>query len=789
MASLSSYYPQPVIAGTTAGTYAEGDDSRISQLGAGSVVTSTGSGTARSIADRFSESCNVLDYGADPTGNTDSWLAIQRAVAAAGGHPVHGQDVMNKNVPANTETTLTSGTPFTFDFGGKTIPQLFYTDRGDRIVYFPKGIYRVSRPIVTGVGTKLVGGLGGSGNGPVICPTIGSKGQFNLIESYFVWLNRTQCDNNVPWQIKGGYDNNVVIEGLTLQNNYGDNYAVPPVRVNGLHWYRMPFGNSGVGGASFPVTADATSGNNYFTPTGTLGSHRYYPDQKIKFSNHSTVYTYVKRNSNQIFVTPNITESVSGANVLIGFPANNGILINGGENAIIQRCYVNGFEGAGIFVLGGTPAPVIAECMVSFCDVGYWMEGGTNLLLQPSGDGNNVFLRTGYIGAIQTLMQGCKVEGKHSLGVSSGFPYPYGSDARSGIEIANYGTVSGTFTFIGGGWNYHGADAGFGQTNSKNHAFISCYRESFMPKVQVYGMRGGGFRETFYKQVAIRDPSGVDYGVDRILKRRNLYDYDDITTIQGTISLDYVDDTTFDKVSGTRINHRIAAASSELSEFAFYGDQGSGYFDGLADFSRSGTTATFNTFDFNGTTPKAHNLQVGDQIRIQYPAGVTPLTLDTNPENRGTYGSLYVKTTPSSTQFTCTVADSGGTGGVGTGVRLQLTKVYWLHGLSSGEHILQLPTPTPINATKVALSIRDKKFSRLAGLRVPTDNTGDWWANNSLNIGGTIDSPSSRILTGTGAPSASAPNGSIYLRTDGDPSSTVYVRAGDQWRPLGAYEP
>jgi hypothetical protein len=45
------------------------------------------------------------------------------------------------------------------------------------------------------------------------------------------------------------------------------------------------------------------------------------------------------------------------------------------------------------------------------------------------------------------------------------------------------------------------------------------------------------------------------------------------------------------------------------------------------------------------------------------------------------------------------------------------------------------------------------------------------------------------VLSGSGAPSASAPNGSIYLRTDGDPSSTVYVRAGDQWRPLGAYEP
>jgi hypothetical protein len=40
------------------------------------------------------------------------------------------------------------------------------------------------------------------------------------------------------------------------------------------------------------------------------------------------------------------------------------------------------------------------------------------------------------------------------------------------------------------------------------------------------------------------------------------------------------------------------------------------------------------------------------------------------------------------------------------------------------------------------------------------------------------------ITTGTGAPSHSAPNGSIYLRTDGTASTTLYVRAGGAWSAL-----
>lgn len=92
MASLSAYYPQPVVAGTTAGTYAEGNDSRIvgalpsATAGSGSVLAS-GSTTSRTLSERFGEVFHVDDYGAkgdwNGTTGTDDTAAIQAAINAA----------------------------------------------------------------------------------------------------------------------------------------------------------------------------------------------------------------------------------------------------------------------------------------------------------------------------------------------------------------------------------------------------------------------------------------------------------------------------------------------------------------------------------------------------------------------------------------------------------------------------------------------------------------------------------------------------------------------------------
>jgi hypothetical protein len=82
MANLSSFYPQPVVAGTTEGTFAEGDDARIvgalpaATAGTGSVLAS-GSNTARTLSARFGEMVNVKDYGVAGDGVTNDQPAIQ----------------------------------------------------------------------------------------------------------------------------------------------------------------------------------------------------------------------------------------------------------------------------------------------------------------------------------------------------------------------------------------------------------------------------------------------------------------------------------------------------------------------------------------------------------------------------------------------------------------------------------------------------------------------------------------------------------------------------------------
>lgn len=44
------------------------------------------------------------------------------------------------------------------------------------------------------------------------------------------------------------------------------------------------------------------------------------------------------------------------------------------------------------------------------------------------------------------------------------------------------------------------------------------------------------------------------------------------------------------------------------------------------------------------------------------------------------------------------------------------------------------------------------------------------------------------VLTGAGEPTAAANNGTIYIRTDGGASTTLYVRAAGAWSPLASYQ-
>jgi hypothetical protein len=199
-------------------------------------------------------------------------------------------------------------------------------------------------------------------------------------------------------------------------------------------------------------------------------------------------------------------------------------------------------------------------------------------------------------------------------------------------------------------------------------------------------------------------------------------------------------------------------------------------------FTISGTTMEFEVVN--------HGLVVGDYVRPFNLANLSPfITFDSNPEGDPAYsnGVFKVQSIVDADKFTITV-----TGGPSSGtVLLHGMKFWYFHQILGGAHVFQMPNQLSASGTDRSLFKLISRNSRtqLAGLNVPAVDAGEWWAKNQLTIGGTCSAPAVRLTTGTGAPSATAPHGSIYLRTDGDPSSTVYVRAGDQWRPLGSYEP
>jgi hypothetical protein len=90
-------------------------------------ITATGSTTARTLANRFADVVNVLDFGADSTGATDSSTAFQNAINAlpnGGTIEFNGKYLIDNNITVNYNVALVGKNKLPDQFQGKVDPSL-----------------------------------------------------------------------------------------------------------------------------------------------------------------------------------------------------------------------------------------------------------------------------------------------------------------------------------------------------------------------------------------------------------------------------------------------------------------------------------------------------------------------------------------------------------------------------------------------------------------------------------------------------------------------------------------
>src|SRR5262245_11133 len=91
--------------------------------------------------------------------------------------------------------------------------------------------------------------------------------------------------------------------------------------------------------------------------------------------------------------------------------------------------------------------------------------------------------------------------------------------------------------------------------------------------------------------------------------------------------------------------------------------------------------------------------------------------------------------------------------------------------------------------TNAALNLRNNsQYNAGSHLFTIDDNVSPNWVFNVGPNEGQFQAPTLKlangnvgIFTGAGPPAVSAPNGSLYLRTDGGSGSTLYVRENGAW--------
>jgi hypothetical protein len=648
------------------------------------------------------------------------------------------------------------------------------------------------------------------------------------------------------WYFIGGFDQFSRLEGLTVS---GHDYSFDHPRNNLTATTGIPSAKT----VETYTVCTCVQGQKLITVVGgefsSLGigakiRFRNYPDiYTIEKINNVTQQITVAEPLQVTLTNPN------NNHLLYGASAQNGIVIGGGENTRISHCLCNNFAGCGTWIWGGSPSCVIDNCMNNANDVAFKIDTSPTLLLKPSGDLNNVFIESGsygYFGAF-TAIDIKHEEPRTAYDQNSSFAKAYAySDPtlfRSMFKITCSGVGSTLpIQIIGGSVNMSSA-ASQSSTNPKTLIDYESSGGGTPAQINLNGLRYAGAQNFLFTERSL----STGRISTRFKPSGNANSYSGLVTLNGASpTFDCYE--AIENFSGLQANLNLIPIRTNQSltnpeynaGIILYKNQKK--LLSTATFTRTETSPATVTVTYQhstnanalkigqwykittsgdtdwtdcgalnntvgsvfictkrgvgtGVADEIHGICVGELVYLQNftnttgSGGLSVATQTTSSEylQTGSYEPWFRVLSTTDTTFSVEAANSGFTAGTCTVTAFARS---YFHGMENNNHIFELGGPLGNSSDLYkGFTIYDSHKRHLAGLRVATANTGDWWANNSLNIGGTIDSPSSRILTGTGAPSATAPNGSIYLRTDGDASTTLYVRAGAVWKPLSSWNP